>query len=374
MNISISIDKRIYLYEFVDHGKKYLRIKFMYDVQTYQLLISLKVIRWDRQDRFYYMENNFDNLKLLESIFKDIAKINYHKEVILSENTIIEIPVIDKIECPEEFIEKLKLKRYSENTIKTYKYMFCNFINFFPSMNIDDISENDIKTYQLHLVRVKNVSESYQNQSINAIKFYYEKVRYGNKKIYTLERPRKSYKLPNVLSEEEIKNIFRQVVNLKHKCILYAIYSGGLRISEAVNLKVSDIDSKRKLIFIRGGKGKKDRVTLLSDKLLILLRDYYKEYKPKEWLFEGQNIDQQYSVRSIDKILKINAKKAEITKNVTVHSLRHSFATHLLERGTDLRYIQSLLGHTSSKTTEIYTHITKKGIDKIKSPFDYMDI
>lgn len=371
--------KVIFLSNLVHNGKEQIKIWFYYDEELYCTLKNLEGIKWSRTHRCWYIENNSENLRNIFSVFKSIAWINgnqfFKPAYLLTKHkvTYSEPIVCKKRQCPDEYIEKLKLRRYSENTIRTYKAMFSDFINFFPDKNIDDISENDIKQYHLYLVRVKNVSESYQNQSINAIKFYYEKVNHNPRKAYELERPRRSHKLPNVLSEEEIQLIFQQITNLKHKCILYAIYSGGLRVSEVINLKIEDIDSKRKLILIRNAKGKKDRVTLLSEKLLILFKEYNEEYKPKQWIFGGQN-GGKYSVRSVDKILKINVKKAGIIKNVTVHTLRHSFATHLLERGTDLRYIQNLLGHNSSKTTEIYTHVTKRGLCKIKNPIDEMDI
>ncbi len=188
-----------------------------------------------------------------------------------------------------------------------------------------------------------------------------------------IERPRKEHYLPEVLSEEEVANILKSISNLKHKVLIMTIYSGGLRISELKNLKVKDIDSNRMQIRVEQGKGKKDRYTLLSKKTLLHLRQYFKEFKPKEWLFEGEN-GGQYTSSSIYNIFGRALKKAGITKKVSIHSLRHSFATHLLENGTDLRYIQNLLGHSSSKTTEIYTHITTKGFDQIKNPMDRLEI
>jgi site-specific recombinase XerD len=217
------------------------------------------------------------------------------------------------------------------------------------------------------------MSYGYQNQIINAIKFYYEKVLGRKKEYYNLPRAKRPQKLPTVFSEDEIITLLEQVDNIKHKSILFLIYSAGLRISEAVKMKIADIDSKRNLIHVKGAKGKKDRTTLLSKKLLEMLRDYYKIYKPKEYLFEGET-GKQYSVSTIQKVFKIALEKSGVKKEATLHTLRHSFATHLLERGTDLRYIQELLGHNSSKTTEIYTHITKKGMDKIVSPLDNLDI
>jgi len=220
-----------------------------------------------------------------------------------------------------------------------------------------------------YLVNERGVSTSYQNQAVNAIKFYYEKVLGGNRKFYFIDRPKKEKTLPNVLSEDEIKRILQSPVNLKHKAMLWLTYSAGLRVSELLELKPADIDSDRMQIHIRSAKGNKDRFTILSTKVLEMLQLYYKQYKPKDYLFEGVN-GVKYSSRSIQQVLKDACKKAEIKKEVSMHTLRHSFATHLLENGTDLRYIQSLLGHSSPKTTEIYTHITTKGFEKIKSPLD----
>ena len=177
-----------------------------------------------------------------------------------------------------------------------------------------------------------------------------------------------------MLSTEEVIEILKATKNLKHRAILMTIYSAGLRISEAINLKIKDIDSQRMQIRVEQAKGKKDRYTLLSQKNLATLRTYFLAYKPKVWLFEGQEAGEPYSSRSIQNIFSAAVEKAGITKEVSVHTLRHSFATHLLENGTDLRYIQSLLGHESSKTTEIYTHVTTKGFDQIKSPLDKLDI
>ena len=275
--------------------------------------------------------------------------------------------------CPEKMILKLKELRYSEKTIKAYKSLFEELINHYPTVEIDKIDEQKIIAFCQYLVIDRKVSASYQNQAINAIKFYYERVLGGQRKFYFLQRPDKEKTLPTVLSSEEITNILKATENLKHKTILTVIYSAGLRISELTNLKIKDIDSERKQIRIEQSKGKKDRYSLLSIKTLDLLRTYFKKYKPKEWLFEGQE-GGQYSTRSIQTFFQEICKKAGIKKKVSVHTLRHSFATHLLENGTDLRYIQALLGHESSKTTEVYTHITTKGFDQIKNPLDNLDI
>jgi len=219
----------------------------------------------------------------------------------------------------------------------------------------------------------RKVSVSYQNVSINAIKFYYEKVLEREHITVKIDRPKIQKQLPQVLSEEEVITLIGSIDNLKHKCIIMMIYSAGLRLSEVVNLKVSDIDSKRMLVFIRSAKGRKDRYTILSKQLLRWLRVYYKQEKPKNWLFEGV-LGGQYSMKSVQEIMKGAVENAGIKKHATVHTLRHSFATHMLENGTDLRYIQNLLGHNSTKTTEVYTHITTKGLKQLVSPFDRLNL
>ena len=268
-----------------------------------------------------------------------------------------------------QYKDLLIQKRYSQNTQDIYYSYFKDFCVYFQNEKLKDITTAQINSYILDLIKSKSISISQQNQRINAIKFYYEKVLGRKKEYYELHRPRKENKLPKVLSKNEVKRIFDATQNIKHKCILMLIYSAGLRRSELLNLKPTDIDSERMVIHINGAKGKKDRISLLSDNLLQLLRLYYKEYHPKQYLFEGQN-GGKYSPTSVANILKKATAKAGIKKTVTPHMLRHSFATHLLEQGTDLRYIQELLGHNNSKTTEIYTHVSKNAIDKIKNPMD----
>lgn len=271
--------------------------------------------------------------------------------------------------CPEEYILKLKELRYSDRTLKSYKGLFEEFINFYHRYELEMIDESMIIAFMRYLVIERRISTSYQNMAINAIKFYYERVLGGQRKVYLIDRPRVEKKLPTVLSEQEVGEILKATENLKHKAILMVAYSAGLRLSEIINMRIKDIDSSRMQIRIEQAKGKKDRYSLLSVKLLEVLREYFKQYKPKEYLFEG-GAGSMYSARSIQSIMQDSTQKAGIKKKVGVHTLRHSFATHLLENGTDLRYIQNLLGHESSKTTEVYTHITTKGFDQIKSPLD----
>ncbi|MCF7794426.1 MAG: site-specific integrase [Candidatus Cloacimonetes bacterium] len=270
----------------------------------------------------------------------------------------------------QDMIDQLTVKRYSENTITVYRDHIIRFFDHFPKTEPSQLSDENVKEYILYLLKTKKISLSYQKQAISAIKFYFEKILRRETKKYYFEMPRsEERKLPVVLSKREVKKILDCTQNLKHKTILSTIYSAGLRLSEVVNLKIADIDSERKLIYVRGGKGKKDRITILADELLSLLRKYFRIYKPKVWLFEN-NSHKQYSKHTIQTIFYRALNNTNIDKKASVHTLRHSFATHLLEQGEDLRYIQKILGHKNVKTTEIYTHITKTGTSKVISPLD----
>lgn len=207
---------------------------------------------------------------------------------------------------------------------------------------------------------------------MSAIKFLCQNILNKNDLTIYVPRPRKEHKLPVVINQKEVLRILESVKNEKHHAILILIliYSAGLRVGEVVRLKIEDIDSERMLIHIKQGKGRKDRYTMLSQVALKILRDYTTRYKPETWLFPGGKENKHLTERSVQKVFENALQKARIKKNVSVHSLRHSFATHLLENGTDLRYIQELLGHESSKTTEIYTHVSEKEVRRIQSPLD----
>ncbi len=280
------------------------------------------------------------------------------------------VPNAEGMASIETFKRYLLSKRYSPNTINTYSDALKSFLTFCNTKAIKDISNEDVICYNNDYILKNNFSSSYQNQIVNSIKLFFKIVKDSQIEIDKIHRPKREKVLPNVLSKEEVKAILEAPKNLKHKAMLSMIYSCGLRRSELLNLKPNDIDSKRNVVIIRQSKGKKDRITPLSPKILELLRNYYKEYSPKTYLFEGQEKNTQYSARSLEEVLKKSIKLATINKPVTLHWLRHSYATHLLESGTDLRYIQELLGHNSSKTTEIYTHVSTKNIQQIKSPFD----
>ncbi len=267
----------------------------------------------------------------------------------------------------------LLLKRYSWRTIKSYKNCFRQFIRHYDEIKPSQITRVQIDDYVAGLIKTKNISESHQNQILSAIKMFYAEVLNQEEKVRYLVRPKKAQKLPHVLTEDEVTRLLKATDNLKHRCILMLIYSAGLRLGEVLNLQITDLQPSHHRLFVRGGKGKKDRCTLLSDKVIAKLREYFDLYKPVEWVFEGEN-GGRYGERSVQNIFTRAKQKSGINPHATVHTLRHSFATHLLEKGVDLRYIQDLLGHESSKTTEIYTHITNKGIGKIKSPLEDLDI
>lgn len=278
-----------------------------------------------------------------------------------------------QIEALVALEEQLLYERCSFRTIKSYITQVKKLFLYYPNTHPDKISDTQIKDYIIHKIRTSNISVSYQNQFINAIKAYYKRVLHQDREVLDLRRPKKPNALPHILSESEVVRILTATDNLKHKCILMLVYSGGLRVSEIIHLRIKDIDSQRMQIFIKGGKGKKDRYTLLSKKALTILREYIQQYHPFDWLFEGMQ-GGQYSTRSVQNIFQRAVQKARIQKRPTLHTLRHSFATHLLEKGISLRHIQSLLGHESSSTTEIYTHITQQSLNNIQSPLDRLNI
>lgn len=261
-----------------------------------------------------------------------------------------------------KFERWLRSRRYSENTVKVYAEALKSFLLFYNDKKAEEIQTDDVVRYNNEYILKNNLSSSYQNQVVNAIKLFFSTQ--GNRKLdpELIHRPKREKLLPNVLSKEEVKLILNAHENPKHKTMLSLMYSCGLGRSELLNLKPTDIDSKRGIIIVRQAKGKKDRIVPLSEKILGMLREYYLKYKPQTWLFEGQMPNTPYDERSLASVLKQALAKANIKKPVTLHWLRHSYATHLLEAGTDLRYIQELMGHNSSKTTEIYTHVSTQHI------------
>ena len=269
-----------------------------------------------------------------------------------------------------KFRDYLKARRYSDSTIQSYIDSISTFFRFFAHKPISEIDNNDVIIFNNDYIITHRLSASFQNQVVNGLKLFYQVVTDTRLEIGLLHRPRREKRLPNILSKAEVKRILDAPKNIKHKAMLSLIYACGLRRGELLHLTLKDIQSDRKILVIRQGKGKKDRIVPISMKLIELLRMYYQLHKPQKWLFEGQVLGSQYSEKSLENVMKQSVEKAKIDKPVSLHWLRHSYATHLLESGTDLRYIQELLGHRSSRTTEIYTHVSTKNLEQIRSPFD----
>lgn len=333
--------------------------------------------RWTPDERCWHIPYQIETYTQLKRLFgegqievvKDRPKVRESPK--MAKKLLDQTPLKYKNEVIR-LEERLRLQRYSYNTVKAYKSFFIQFLAFYPEQHPEALEKEDIIKFLLESTQQKNWSDSTQNQAVNALKFYYEKVLGQERTFYEL-RPRKSRKLPGVFSEQEVLHLFEVVSNLKHKTVLMLIYGAGLRIGESIKIRREDINLDRQTVFIKAGKSKKDRYSVLSGNILNILRSYLKAHRPNYWLFEGQD-GGQYSTRSIQQVFRRAVTKAGINPYSTVHTLRHSFATHLLERGFDLRYIQDLLGHSSSETTEIYTHITKKARQKFVSPLDFMDI
>lgn len=370
---------------FIEHGlhnnRMKLFMKFEYDARTIELVKTLPGVKWSQTEKKWHIGYHPEALNSIKKTFKNtgvyIQTLNDINDVVKPRSTEVRrpsdaLPDLNKLQKDkvDQFKNYLQSKRYSESTIGTYADALSTFLRFYANKAFSEIDNSDVIKFNNDYILQNKFSSSYQNQVVNAIKLFFRTIENKVMETEKVHRPRTEKLLPNVLSKEEIKAILNAPSNIKHKAMLSLIYSCGLRRSELLNLKISDIDSKRGLIIIRQAKGKKDRVVPLSVKILDLLRQYYTAYKPKDWMFEGQSGKGQYDERSLQQVLKQSIEKAKIKKPVTLHWLRHSYATHLLENGTDLRYIQEILGHSRSTTTEIYTHVGNHNIQKITSPFD----
>jgi integrase/recombinase XerD len=359
--------------------QKCIGMVHLLDGRISKLMETLPDREWSEEFRFSYVPNSKRHLTAIFDAFRGVAWVNTN-QFFKSGNPDPSNPAPDiswankrkladgYIVCPEAYLQKLLLRKYSQNTIRAYVSYFEAFLNHYKQPDPMKLNEMDIRNY-LGLLIKESKSNSTINQVVNAIKFHYEIVEGMPNRFYELERPRTEHRLPKVLAKEEIAGMIKHAGNIKHKVIISLLYGSGLRRGELLNLKIEDIDSKRMLVHVKGAKGNKDRQTILSHKVLEDLRLYYKEWRPNLYLFEGPG-RAQYSAGSVLKVVKRAAKKAGIRKNVAPHMLRHSFATHLLEAGTDVRYIQSLLGHNSSRTTEIYTQVATTHLQTIVSPFD----
>lgn len=398
--------KTVTLKKISHKGKNCIAILFPIDARLNSTVRKLEGVRWSQTHTCWLVDENENNLDGIYKTFNGIASVvSLKSEKPASEHpgkkkpllpapakSSASVPVPVKKQVPAvssdsdahreqhrialaAYIELLKLKNYSENSIKTYRNHFIHFLHYFSNRKPSAITREEIMDYLVKFRNRQNWSSTIQNQRINAIKFFFEKLLNRKRDVYDLPRAKKEFKLPTVFSEAELRRLILSTQNIKHRAILCLAYSAGLRISEIIALKMADIDKDRMVITLRGAKGKKDRQVMLSETLYSLLHTYYIEQKvkPKAYLFEGYN-GEQYSTRSIGKMMAIAKEKAGIRKKGSIHALRHSFATHLLESGTDLMTIKDLLGHNSIQTTGIYTHVSKKQINKVQSPLDKLGL
>lgn len=365
-----------------------LVVAFTFNREIIERIKNIAGKRWDQHAKAWYVPYTLENVDRLITIFQNcyvtvqpelleeceplrewlrLQQGNIHTKEGLVKS--LQLPKWG-VEEKNKLIIQLKSRAYSAKTIKAYCGQTERFMNYMAERSAE-FNRQSLQQYTYSLLK-RGLSPAHVNQAISAVKFYLRTVRGIYEADVDYVRPKKEEKLSNVLSQKEVLRLFAAVKNLKHKAILYLTYSSGLRVGEVVRLQIQDIDADRKTLRVRQGKGKKDRDTLLSDTALDVLRQYYSEFQPRNWLFEGQDHRKHLTERSVQKVFEKALVTANITKNVSVHSLRHSFATHLLEGGTDLRYIQELLGHKSSRTTERYTHVSTKDIRHIQSPLDRM--
>lgn len=352
-------DKR-FSYESGEYnGRRIIWIRFEKKDELIRFLRLYAKARWSRSAKAWYVTDNRHYRELF-----GIEPAIIGKEVLLKIHAVNQ-PAIKRLQ------EQIVLKGYSENTLRTYSLEFAQLLYILKSHPVDELTSERLRSYFLYCHRELKLSESEIHSRINAIKFYFEQVLHRDKMFFDIPRPKKRLALPKTLNKKEVRKIIDVTQNPKHRLLLKLAYGMGLRVSELVNLKISDIDSTAMLIRVEQGKGKKDRVVPLPQSVLEEMRNYYTMYRPKIYLFEGQN-GGKYSIRSAQQVFRSGLQKAKVNKGLGIHGLRHSYATHLLETGTDMRFIQELLGHHSIKTTQIYTHVTDVSKSKIKSPLDLL--
>jgi integrase/recombinase XerD len=376
-----------------------IKIIFERNEEILLRLRTLSSVRWSKTLGAWYLPESEGIVETLKALLEELAEID--PSGLLRQNLPgkQEIPIAKKVELvidrtqkrnqhidtklsgvlsleQEEKIKAFKnwmnSRRYSENTIGTYTDALRTFLRFCSKKSIHEINNEDVVIFNNEYIIKNKLSSSFQNQVVNAIKLFFRTIELKSMETELIHRPKRAHVLPNVLSKEEVKELLTKTSNLKHKAMLSLIYACGLRCGELLKLKPEHLDLNRNILIVRQAKGRKDRITPLSGKILKLIEEYIKTFQPKVYIFEGQVAGTMYDARSLQQVLKTNLLKTGIKKPVTLHWLRHSYATHLLENGTDLRYIQELLGHRSSRTTEIYTHVSSNNLQKIISPFDYL--
>lgn len=349
-------------------------LQFKYDKTLIQRVKALKGVKWSTSLKQWLVSLHLITETQLQAIVAGIPTANLYTQARADSTSDLATLNGDQQNVLVTFTKWLRTHRYSENTIKTYTEALVVFMRYFKTKNPKDLGAAELEQFKHDYILKNNHSYSYQNQVINAIKLYYGKMLDRRLEMEKIERPRKPHRLPHVLSELEVKSLLQRTTNLKHLSMLKLTYGCGLRCSEVLGLQWGDIDWERSILWVRGGKGQKDRRLPLPDSLQQALQQYRAAYPTKHFVFEGQNAGTAYDARSFQLVFKQACQRAGITTKATLHWLRHSYATHLLEQGTDLRYIQVLLGHKSSKTTELYTWVTRPAFDKLKSPLDTLGL
>ena len=369
-----------------------ISLSFPYDPDLIVLAKEMADARWSSGMKYWHIKDSPDIIKLLLEKFQGKAYIDYSdlmsgfpdKQVkreyqtgVRKSDSKVRISIEDFPQLTEKGIKHIEryrkwmeAHRYPPTTIQTYCSMMTKFLRFSSPKEADECNSDDILRLINEYILPSRLSFSFQNQMISSVKKFYTHICKAEMDPVRIERPRGWRRLPNVLSKEEVKKMLFVIPNDKHRVMLSLIYACGLRRSELLNLMPDDIERSRGLLRIRQAKGYKDRVIPISARTIEMVDNYVQRYKPVNYLFEGQKAGEQYTASSLEKVLKRACSKAGLKSEISLHWLRHSYATHLLEAGTDLRYIQELLGHSSSRTTEIYTHVTDKSIQKIRSPFD----
>lgn len=346
------------------HCDAELALNFYYNPELVREIKKISGRRWDYPSRTWFIP---DRKIYFDRLIESVISMNYNIYIGSDEVFRFREDML-LYESLNDLKRELTIRKYSNSTMSCYIRYNFDLLKY-SRLKPECITQDDISLFLSEKIRRESLSASTVQLIINSLRFYYGEV-LKKDFIFDIIPPRKDKKLPMVLSRGEVFSILDQVENLKHKTVLMLIYSAGLRLNEAITLKINDIDFDRGMIFIQKGKGRKDRATLLSERFLAVLEEYLEEYRPDGWLFEGQNRKNHLAARSVQNIFSRALEKSGIKKDATVHTLRHSFATHLLEQGIDIRYIQELLGHSSPNTTMIYTHVSKGKLKNIKSPLD----
>jgi integrase/recombinase XerD len=385
--------RTIKLKPILHRGKECIAIFFAKDDTLNNIVKKIAGIKWSHTNACWYIPlsrefyNNLNNALKKDAVIDSSELKKYLEKRKQATATFTSTPVKattsqslttvwklskENLTALEKFIEQLKLKAYSASTIKTYRNEFLQLLRLLKKKCVNELTTDDLKRYMVYAMEKEGISENTAHSRLNALKFYFEQVLKREKFFWEIPRPKKPLILPKLLNEEELRKLFNSLANKKHKAMLFTAYSAGLRVSEIVNLKIQDIDSKRMQILIEKAKGKKDRYVNLSPVLLDILRKYIATYRsrPKFFLFESEQTGRAYPARTVQQIFANAKNKAGIRKQIGIHSLRHSFATHLLDKGTDIRYIKELLGHFDIKTTERYLHVSRQKLINIISPLD----